>query len=276
SPGGHWLRRLEVRERPRGRPHHPETAQRIGRTAVPRPVAGQAPVHVESSGYPGRPDERHRPAHARQHHGARGGRCRSRAGAAGAGTAPSALGARRRREESAMTMNLTLRRRFFAEEIEAVAKLRSPRLVDAFAAVPRERFLPSGPWFVLSDAGESYMMGSAVRTQPTPDADPARVYHNIGVAIDPGRQLFNGQPATLGTWIDALGLESGKRVLHVGAGLGYYTAIMAECTGPTGRVVAYEVDDTLAHAAERNLATFGSVELRHGDGAAALDEQFDA
>ena len=39
-----------------------------------------------------------------------------------------------------MTRNVDLGRRFFAEEIEAVASLRSPRLVDAFAAVPRERF----------------------------------------------------------------------------------------------------------------------------------------
>ena len=53
-----------------------------------------------------------------------------------------------------MILDLDLRRRFFAEEIEAVAKLRSPRLVDAFAAVPRERFLPAGPWAVLSDSAE--------------------------------------------------------------------------------------------------------------------------
>ena len=39
-------------------------------------------------------------------------------------------------------LDLDLRRRFFADELEAVAKLRSPRLVDAFATVPRERFLP--------------------------------------------------------------------------------------------------------------------------------------
>jgi protein-L-isoaspartate O-methyltransferase len=36
-----------------------------------------------------------------------------------------------------------LRRRFYAEELEAVAKLRTPALVEAFANVPRERFLPT-------------------------------------------------------------------------------------------------------------------------------------
>src|SRR5712691_11987053 len=54
-------------------------------------------------------------------------------------------------------MDLDLRRRFFAEELEAVSKLRSPLLVDAFAAVPRERFLPPGPWHVWSDSFEIIM-----------------------------------------------------------------------------------------------------------------------
>ena len=36
-------------------------------------------------------------------------------------------------------IDLDLRRRFYAEELEAVCKLRSPALVDAFAMVPRER-----------------------------------------------------------------------------------------------------------------------------------------
>jgi protein-L-isoaspartate(D-aspartate) O-methyltransferase len=175
-----------------------------------------------------------------------------------------------------VTPELQLRRRFFAEELEAVAKLRSPRLVDAFAAVPRERFLPPGPWTVLSDSADSYMLGAAARTRTTSDDDPARVYHNIAVAIDPARQLFNGQPATLGVWIDALDLAPGKRVLHIGAGLGYYTAVMAQCVGEDGRVVAYEVDDALAGTAQRNLAPYGNVALRHGDASGELDGPFDA
>jgi protein-L-isoaspartate(D-aspartate) O-methyltransferase len=173
-------------------------------------------------------------------------------------------------------IDLDLRRRFFAEELEAVCKLRSPALIEAFAAVPREQFLPSGPWTVLSDSGESFMMGTGVRTRTTPDADPARVYHNIAVAIDPERQLFNGQPGTLGIWIDALDLTPGARVLHVGCGLGYYTAVIGECVGPAGRVVAFEVDDSLAGEATRNLRSRPWIEVRHGDGSARIDETFDA
>jgi protein-L-isoaspartate(D-aspartate) O-methyltransferase len=168
-------------------------------------------------------------------------------------------------------MDLNLRRRFFAEELEAVCKLQSPRLVDAFAAVPREQFLRPGPWTVMADVD---FMGPA-RMRATPDADPARVYHNIAVAIDPARQLFNGQPGTLGVWIDALGLKAGERVLHVGCGLGYYTAVMAHCVGAGGHVVAFEVDETLATEARRNLGSLGWVDARYGD-ASVVNGSFDA
>lgn len=155
---------------------------------------------------------------------------------------------------------LEQRRRFFAEEIEAVAKLRHTNVVDAFASIPRERFLPDGPWSVLAD-GDGAMGFGPARTRLTPDADPGRVYHNIAVAIDPDRQLFNGQPSTLGSWIDALAIAPGARVLHVGCGLGYYTAVMAHCAGQTGRVVALEADDGLASAARANLASMPGVEV---------------
>jgi protein-L-isoaspartate(D-aspartate) O-methyltransferase len=173
-------------------------------------------------------------------------------------------------------MDLDLRRRFFAEELEAVARLRSSRLVEAFATVPRERFLPPGPWHVWSDSGDIVTAGAGPRTRPTPDADPARVYHNISVAIDPARQLFNGQPGTLGVWLDAFGLAPGSRVLHVGCGLGYYTAVIAECVGPTGRVVAYDVDDVLAEQARCNLASRSCIDVRHGDASGPIEGPFDA
>ena len=170
-------------------------------------------------------------------------------------------------------MDPALRRRFFAEEIEAVCRLRSPRLVEAFASVPREAFLRPGPWTVLSDADVGPGM---LVYRPTADADPARVNHNIAVAIDPERQLFNGQPGTIATWLDALDLAPGSRVLHIGCGLGYYTAVIAHCAGPSGRVLAIEADPQLAGEARGNLSSVPWVEVRHGDGSQPFDERFDA
>ena len=127
--------------------------------------------------------------------------------------------------------------------------------------------------------GDFMMPGQAplqARTRTTPDADPARIYHNITVAIDPSRILFNGQPGTLASWIDAVDLREGGSVLHVGSGTGYYTAIMAHCVGSRGRVVAFEVDEALAADAKRNLASMPWVDVRHGDASQPVTGSFHA
>jgi len=175
---------------------------------------------------------------------------------------------------------LDLRRRFFAEELEAVCKLRSSRLVDAFATVPREQYLGPGPWMVLAESpylpGAGSFAAAGLGLRATPDADPGRVYHNIAVAIDPARQLFNGQPGTLAAWLDVLDLAPGGRVLHVGSGLGYYTAVIAQAVGASGRVVAFEVDEALATGAKQNLAALSWVDVRWGDSSQTAGEVFDA
>ena len=166
--------------------------------------------------------------------------------------------------------DLEKQRHFFAEEIEAVSNLRTRALVDALALVPREDFLPPGPWVIRSEAD---FLGPPRRTI---DADPRRVYHNLSIAIDADRQLFNGAPSLLTMCIERLALQPGDRALHVGCGLGYYTALMAHCVGPAGRVVAIEVDDALATAARSNLEALRQVDVRAGDGTNLGGESFDA
>ena len=46
--------------------------------------------------------------------------------------------------------------------------------------------------------------------------------------------------------IASAGIREGEHVVHVGAGTGYYTAIMAHLTGRGGRVTAIEFDPALA------------------------------
>ncbi len=167
-------------------------------------------------------------------------------------------------------MPIDLRRRFYAEEIEATSNLRSAAVVDALASVPREQFLPPGPWTIRGEAD----FQSPPRQ--TADADPRHVYHNLAIAIDPARQLFNGAPGLLAMAIDTLAVTPGQRVLHVGAGTGYYTAVLAQCAGSSGRLVAFEVDAALTDQARTNLAALPWVDVRHGDASGALDGPFDA
>ena len=150
------------------------------------------------------------------------------------------------------------------------ANLRTPGLVEAFAAVPREQFLPPGPWVIRADGD---MMGTL---RQTPSDDPRFVHHNIAVGIDPARMLFNGAPGMLGSLIDALSLTPGARVLHVGTGAGYFTAVIAHTVGATGRVVGIEVDAELAAKAARNLSSMPWVTVQHGDGSEPVAGPFDA
>jgi protein-L-isoaspartate(D-aspartate) O-methyltransferase len=58
-----------------------------------------------------------------------------------------------------------------------------------------------------------------------------------------------------------------ERVYHLGCGVGYYTAIMAEVVGPKGSVVGCEVNPQLAARAKENLASYSNVTVVAGDGA---------
>ncbi len=71
------------------------------------------------------------------------------------------------------------------------------------------------------------------------------------------------------------GIQPGDHVVHIGAGVGYYTAIMAHLAGATGRVTAIEFDPALAERAALNLSNTGNVQVHEGDGFAMPFEQAD-
>jgi protein-L-isoaspartate(D-aspartate) O-methyltransferase len=160
-------------------------------------------------------------------------------------------------------------RQFLAEEIRVAANIRSPRIVAALATVPRERFLPAGPWQIRG-VGD---VGGGPRT--TEDADPRHVYHDVAVAIDPARNLYNGQPSLIARWLDDIALDAGHRVMHIGCGTGYFTALIAHVVGPSGSVDAMDVDAELAARAGENLSDMPWVRVRHGNGTSGLIDGVD-
>jgi protein-L-isoaspartate(D-aspartate) O-methyltransferase len=97
--------------------------------------------------------------------------------------------------------------------------------------------------------------------------DPRDLYHNVVVSLDRSKDINNGQPGSLGRWIDALELKPGDRAFHLGCGVGYYTAIIAEVVGPDGSVVGLELDPGLAARARENLSAYANVTVHEGDGA---------
>ena len=161
---------------------------------------------------------------------------------------------------------LDAKRQYYAEELRAVANLQSEALVRAFAKVPREHFLGPGPWQILNPSHWIDDNNEATYYRETADADPKQLYHNILVAIDAKRSLNNGQPSFVATLIDSLELNPGDRVLHIGCGTGYYSAIMAEVIGADGHLIAVEVDSELAVLASSNLRSVSHVEVLEADG----------
>lgn len=165
-----------------------------------------------------------------------------------------------------MTLTIEDYRRCYADEIRFVANLDSPALVEAFARVPREKFIGPGPWQVGSAEARALAAAGMGRATYVLIDDARHLYHNVVVVIDQARDINNGQPSALAQWINRLQLEPGRRVYHLGCGVGYYTAIMAEVVGAHGSVVATDIDPDLAARARENLSEYSNVQVHSVDG----------
>jgi len=62
--------------------------------------------------------------------------------------------------------------------------------------------------------------------------------------------------------VAALGLAPGQRVADVGAGTGYFTFRLAAAVGPTGRVVATDIDDAALAALRAHRPALAQVVVR--------------
>ena len=160
-----------------------------------------------------------------------------------------------------MDIALEAVRRWYAEDLRCRAPvLRNLQLIDAFAAVPRERFVGPGPWRIRPEPYEPFL---------TPDDDPRWLYHDVLVTIDASRNLNNGLPSFWARNLEHLNVARDERVLQVGAGTGYYSAVLAEIVGPAGHVTAVEIDPVLASQARANLERhWPHVDVVAGDGRA--------
>ena len=122
--------------------------------------------------------------------------------------------------------------------------IRDTRVLDAFLAVPRHRFLPSR-WI-------------------------DQAYEDHPVEIGAGQTI--SQPYIVGLMTQALCLSGGERVLEIGTGSGYQTAILAKLCA---QVYTIERLAELAESAQRVLGKVGAanVHFRVGDGTLGWPEE---
>jgi protein-L-isoaspartate(D-aspartate) O-methyltransferase len=122
--------------------------------------------------------------------------------------------------------------------------IHDPRVLAAFAAVPRERFVP--------------------------DALAERAYDDAPLPIGEGQTI--SQPYVVAITAQALGLTGRERVLEIGAGSGYAAAILAMLAG---EVFTIERIESLAQRAAATLAALGieNVRVHHADGTLGWPEE---
>jgi len=136
----------------------------------------------------------------------------------------------------------TLRRGMVETQLRARA-IRDERVLDAMLRVPRHEFAP-----------ERY------RDQ---------AYEDHPVPIGEGQTI--SQPYMVATMLDALHLSPSDKVLEVGTGSGYLTALLAELAA---QVVSIERHAALADAARELLSRMGYTNVRviAGDGSQGYPE----
>ena len=103
------------------------------------------------------------------------------------------------------------------------------RVADAFAAVPREWFLP--------------------------ESARARAAYDGPIQIGHGQT--NSQPRTVAAMLRLLDVRPGQRVLDVGSGSGWTTGLLAHLVGPEGEVRGVELEPDLVAFGRANLARGG-------------------
>jgi protein-L-isoaspartate(D-aspartate) O-methyltransferase len=113
------------------------------------------------------------------------------------------------------------------------------RVIAAMGKVPRHEFAP-------------------------PDLRPY-AYLDRPLTVGPGPDSTISQPSLVAMMTDLLGIKRGEKVLEVGVGGGYHTAILAEMTD---EVYSVEFDPKVADAAKQTLQRlgYGGVKVNVADG----------
>jgi len=127
----------------------------------------------------------------------------------------------------------------------------------------------------IADPGVLAAMEEVPRHLFVPEADLAAAYDDRPLPIGHGQSV--SQPYVVALMTELLDLGPGDRVLEIGTGSGYHTAVLSRVAG---EVASIEIIEPMAVEARRRLGRLGyhNVEIRTGDGYKGWPEKapFDA
>ena len=109
--------------------------------------------------------------------------------------------------------------------------LQNPRLEEAFRAVDRALFVPER----LQD----------------------KAYEDYPLPIGHGATI--SQPTTVALMLEKLDVQPGQKVLDVGSGSGWTTALLAHLVGPSGKVIGLEIVPELVKLGQQNMVRYYSL-----------------
>jgi protein-L-isoaspartate(D-aspartate) O-methyltransferase len=108
-------------------------------------------------------------------------------------------------------------------------------------------------------ASPDIAVADAVRRTPRdgflPVAERRHAWRDVPLMIGHGQT--NSQPSTVVDMLTLLDVRPGQRVLDVGSGSGWTTAILAALVGPEGEVLGLEIVPELARWGAENVAATG-------------------
>ena len=125
--------------------------------------------------------------------------------------------------------------------------LKTPRIIDAFRVVKRADFMP----------------------------EEVKDFAELDQAISIGRGQTIYQPLTVAFMLEQLQPEPGDKILDVGSGSGWTSALLGRIVGTKGTVIAVEAIPELKEFGEQNAAKYnkGQVKFILGDGSKGYEKE---
>jgi protein-L-isoaspartate(D-aspartate) O-methyltransferase len=110
--------------------------------------------------------------------------------------------------------------------------LKTPRIIEAFLKIKREDFLPKD----IKDLAE------------------------VNEALPIGFGQTISQPLVVAFMLELLQPREGEKILDIGSGSGWTSALLGEMVGKKGKVIAIEIIPELKEFGEKNVAKYNFIE----------------
>lgn len=124
--------------------------------------------------------------------------------------------------------------RYLVKELISSGYLKTPEIVDAFQKIDRRDFVP--------------------------DEYKDRAYLNTPLPIGHGQTI--SQPLTVAFMLELLQPEQGNKVLEIGSGSGWQTALLAHIVGENGQVFAIEIIPELEEFGRKNVSKYNFIKKK--------------